>query len=249
MRRLVLRPLLIALQFLTILPVNHKHPLDTTATARSLYYYPLVGFFIGAVLVLLGYLLSDAPPHIAAALILAAWALFTGALHLDGLADSADAWLGGLNSREKTLAIMKDIHCGVVAVVTLVMVLLIKFTALTELMTTQQWASIALAPVLARTFVVVLFATTPYARPGGLGRVLGETVSKRASVLVVVGTFAMLAAVGGESAWWALVLSAGVFLLLRRLMLRRLGGTTGDTAGALIEVIETVVLTAVTLSH
>lgn len=249
MRRLVLGPLLVALQFLTILPVDHRHPLDTADTARSLYYYPLVGLLIGAVLVLLGYLLSDAPPQIAAALILAAWALCTGALHLDGLADSADAWLGGLNSREKSLAIMKDIHCGVAAVVTLMVVLLIKFTALSELIVTQQSASIVLAPVLARTSTVVLFATTPYIRPSGLGRVFGETVSRRASLLVVLGTFVMLAAVGGGSAWWALVASAGVFLLLRRLMLRRLGGTTGDTAGALIELTEAMVLTAVTLSH
>ncbi|HBM07500.1 MAG TPA: adenosylcobinamide-GDP ribazoletransferase, partial [Pseudomonas sp.] len=119
-----MQPFLIALQFLTCLPVRLRGMPEPQQIGRSLLYYPLVGLLLGGMLCLLGVALGNAAPPLKAALLLAAWVWLTGALHLDGLADSADAWLGGFGDRERTLAIMKDPCSGPVAVAVLVLVLL-----------------------------------------------------------------------------------------------------------------------------
>ncbi|WP_162232572.1 adenosylcobinamide-GDP ribazoletransferase, partial [Methylogaea oryzae] len=100
---------------------------------RSLLAYPAVGLLIGVLLAVVHGLSDAAPPAVSAALILLTWVLSTGALHLDGLADCADAWVGGHGSRERTLQILKDPHAGSVAVAVTVTVLLAKFAALQSL--------------------------------------------------------------------------------------------------------------------
>ncbi|MEK1940892.1 MAG: adenosylcobinamide-GDP ribazoletransferase, partial [Pseudomonas sp.] len=119
-------PLLIAMQFLTSLPVRLPGMPSPEQLGRSLLWYPVVGLLIGLLLYGLDAVLNGAPVLLHAALILAAWVALSGALHLDGLADSADAWLGGFGDRERTLSIMKDPRSGPIAVVTLVLVLLLK---------------------------------------------------------------------------------------------------------------------------
>lgn len=243
------RPLLIALQFLTVLPIRIDGAPDAKATGLSLLYYPLVGLLIGALLAAAAWMLDDAPPLIGASVLLAAWVAVTGALHLDGLADSADAWVGGHGDRDKTLAIMKDPRSGPMAVVTLVLVLLIKFTALVQILSNGAWALVIVVPVLGRTALVLLFLTTPYVRPQGLGSVLASHLPRRACALAAVFTLLAIPVFIGLEAWWLLAVVAGVFFALRQLMLRRIEGTTGDTAGALLEITETVVLLAAALWH
>lgn len=241
-----IEPFLIALQFLTRLPVRLPAAPDARAIGHSLLYYPLVGVIIGALLAALFVALVDAPAGLRAALVLAAWVLATGALHLDGLADSADAWAGGLGDREKTLAIMKDPYCGPAAVVTLVLVLLLKFSALHGL-DANDWIAFALVPMVARAVVPLLFLTTPYVRANGLGSVLAAHLPRTASIVVIVATGIVVLSVADTNGMWLLVAGIGAFLLLRALMIRRIGGTTGDTAGALVELTETTALLAVTL--
>ena len=241
------RPILIALQFLTVLPVRITEPPDATTTGRSLLYYPLVGLAIGALLTGLAWLLGNTPALVAAALLLAVWVAVTGALHLDGLADSADAWLGGLGDRERTLAIMKDPYCGPAGVVTLVLALLIKFAALVYLAPNKSWEILVVTPVLGRTALVLLFLTTPYVRPHGLGSLLANHLPRRTCIAMVIFTLAAVPLIVGSAAIGLLLAMAGVFLGLRRLMLQRLGGTTGDSAGALVEITETAVLLAAVL--
>jgi adenosylcobinamide-GDP ribazoletransferase len=169
-----MQPFLIALQFLTCLPVRLRGMPEPQQIGRSLLYYPLVGLLLGGMLCLLGMALGNAAPPLKAALLLAAWVWLTGALHLDGLADSADAWLGGFGDRERTLAIMKDPCSGPVAVAVLVLVLLLKFVALWTLLEQgNPWVLLAV-PLLGRSAMLGLFLTTPYVRPGGLGQALAE---------------------------------------------------------------------------
>lgn len=241
-------PFLIALQFLTAVPVRIDRPPDTVATGRSLLYYPLVGVFIGALLAGLAGLLGHAPPLLAAAVVLAVWVAATGALHLDGLADSADAWLGGLGDRARTLAIMKDPYCGPTGVVSLVLILLLKFAALTHLVPNAHWDSLVVTPVLGRTALVSLFITTPYARAQGLGSRLTDRLPRVACIIVVAVTLAAVPLAIGSAAIAPLLTTACVFLMLRGRMVRRLGGTTGDTAGALVEITEAAVLLVAALT-
>jgi adenosylcobinamide-GDP ribazoletransferase len=237
-----LRPLMIALQFLTLLPIELRPPPADRESGRSLLYYPLVGLLIGLLLVGCGWLFDGLSNLLLSALLLSLWVAATGGLHLDGLADSADAWLGGYGDRERTLAIMRDPRSGPIAVVVLLLLLLLKFAALESLLSQQAVTLLIAAPLLGRTALVALFLTTPYVRPGGLGSRLAQHMPRGASLAMVLLVSILLVVWFGRTGSVMLLVSAGAFLLLRRLMLKRLGGTTGDTAGALLELTETLTL-------
>ena len=234
-----MRALLIALQFLTILPVRLQGEFTAQDIGRSLLFYPVVGLLIGIVLSLLGWNLTSQSPMVSAILVLAVWVTITGALHIDGLADSADAWLGGIGDKAKTLSIMKDPAAGPIAVVTIVLVLLIKFVMLTVLLAEQNWWALIWSVILARTALPVLFLSTDYVRPHGLGSILKQQQSgvHTRRLMLLIGVLALFS-VG----LFALLFGLLVFLLLRYLMERRLNGFTGDTAGAMVELLETALL-------
>src|SRR3989338_1738452 len=136
------------------------------AVGRSLLSYPLVGLLLGAVLLSAQWALQGQAPALQAALLLILWVGLTGGLHLDGLADSADAWAGGFGDRERTLAIMQDPRSGPIAVVVLVLVLLLKFAALLALIEQQHSVLLIIVPLISRSALLGLFLTTPYVRPG-----------------------------------------------------------------------------------
>ncbi|MFL6653512.1 MAG: adenosylcobinamide-GDP ribazoletransferase [Sulfurifustis sp.] len=234
-------PFLIALQFLTRVPVRLRHAPDEQTVAASLRYYPVVGLVLGVVLAALNALLGESSAPLRAALVLTVWVAATGAMHLDGLADSADAWIGGRGDRERTLAIMKDPCCGSMAVVALVLVLLLKFTALHSL-SANDVSPLACIPALARTGVPLLFVTTPYVRPGGLGAALAVQPARFVTLLPGIVVAVGVLVVAGVHGAVLLGIQGVVFLGARAAMLRRLAGTTGDTAGALIEISETCML-------
>lgn len=246
----MLKPLRIAVQFLTRIPVPSPGIAADEDTGRSLLWYPLVGAIVGAILWTLYTLTGGVSPLLRAALILAVWVLITGALHLDGLADSADAWLGGLGNRERTLAIMKDPCSGPGAVTTLIIVLMLKLAALDAVVASAQWTPLILAPLLGRTALPLLLLTTPYVRSSGLGAVLATHFPRRSTAIILVSVAVIMSLIFGRSAMVMLIASLGLFWMMRRLMIRRLGGTTGDTAGAVVEIVElTVLLTACLKLH
>ncbi|MDR6958725.1 adenosylcobinamide-GDP ribazoletransferase [Pseudomonas brassicacearum] len=238
-------PFWIALQFLSSLPVRLPGMPEPEQLGRSLLFYPMVGLLFGGLLWLLDAVLLGAPPLLHAALLLTALVLLSGGLHLDGLADSADAWLGGFGDRDRTLLIMKDPRSGPIAVITLVLVLLLKFAALLALIEQGQTLVLLIVPVLGRGALLGLFLTTPYVRAGGLGQALADHLPRRAGWQVLLACALGCVLVAGWAGVWMLVVAASVFIWLRQMMLRRLGGCTGDTAGALLELLEMVVLVAV----
>ena len=158
--------LLIALQFLTRLPVSLPCMPTPEQVGRSLLWYPLVGLLLGLLLWGAHLLLGQTPALLQAAIILALWVGLSGGLHLDGLADTADAWVGGFGDRERTLTIMKDPRSGPIAVVVLVLLLLLKFAALFTLLQAGQSIYLLLLPWLGRSLLPLLLATTPYVRVG-----------------------------------------------------------------------------------
>jgi len=240
----VLTPLLIALQFLTRLPVT-SGGWSERDIGRSMLFYPLVGLLLGAVLAVVTVALHGGAHGVAAAVVLAIWVLGTGALHLDGLADSADAWIGGFGDSQRTLDIMRDPHCGPVAVAVVTVVLITKFAALQALIATNAWLAVATAPILGRVVLPLLFVTTRYVRAGGVGETLSKRLPRRTAVAIVV----CFVVVAGVANLWMTLTAAIVFVALRALMIRRLGGTTGDTAGAMVELIEAATLVAASLLH
>jgi len=240
-------PFWIALQFLSSFPVRLAGMPRPEELGRSLLFYPLVGVLFGAVLMALNALLSDAPLMLHASLLLGAWVLLSGGLHLDGLADSADAWLGGFGDRERTLTIMKDPRSGPIAVVVLVVVLLIKFTAILALIERHDGIGLLLAPLIGRSAMLGLFLGTPYVRAGGLGQALADHLPRPAGRHVLFVSMVACLLLAGWAGLTAVFASALGFFWLRHIMVRRLGGTTGDTAGALLELLEVVALLALVL--
>ncbi|KNH48119.1 adenosylcobinamide-GDP ribazoletransferase [Pseudomonas lini] len=240
-------PFWIALQFLSSLPIRLPGMPTPEELGRSLLFYPLVGLLFGAILWGLNWLLLGTPLLLHAALLLSVWVVLSGALHLDGLADSADAWLGGYGDRERTLTIMKDPRSGPIAVVTLVLVLLLKFAALLALIEQQHSVVLIIVPLISRSALLGLFLTTSYVRPGGLGQALADHLPRLAGKQVLVISAVVCVLITGLNGVWALVLAAAVFVWLRQVMVRRLGGTTGDTAGALLELLEVAVLVGLAL--
>jgi adenosylcobinamide-GDP ribazoletransferase len=240
-------PFWIALQFLSSLPIRLPGMPEPQALGRSLLFYPLVGLLFGAILWAVNWSLLGAPLLLHAALLLTVWVLLSGALHLDGLADSADAWLGGFGDRERTLTIMKDPRSGPIAVVTLVLVLLLKFAALLALIEQQQALALLIVPLIGRSALLGIFLTTPYVRPGGLGQALADHLPRSAGKQVLALSAMACVLIAGLSGVVAVVLATLGFVWLRQVMLRRLGGTTGDTAGAMLELLEVAVLVGLAL--
>ena len=138
---------LIALQFLTTLPIQLKAMPSPQQNGQSLLFYPVVGVLIGAVLCGLALLLHSLPIILLASIILCVWIWLTGGLHLDGLADTADAWVGGFGDQERTLAIMKDPSCGPIGVLSLIIVCLLKWSAIYVLLQQQLFLALLIFPV------------------------------------------------------------------------------------------------------
>lgn len=241
-----MRAFWVALQFLTRLPVPRSVVADAEERGRSVSYYPLVGLLLGALLAGLQNLLAGVEAGVQSALVLLIWVLVTGGLHLDGLADSADAWAGSHGDREKALRIMKDAASGPAGVAAVTLLLLIKFAALSVLIRHEAWIGLILAPLLGRMALVLLFVTTPYVRPGGLGAAQAAFLPQRAAIMVLI-VFALGMTAFGQMVVWTLVAAAVVSLILRAMMIRRLGGATGDTLGATCELVEASVVVVMVL--
>ena len=238
-----MRPFFIALQFLTRLPVKPKGEWLDKHIAQSVLYYPLVGALIGTMLWCAGELLSASSPMLAAVVLLVLWVLITGGLHLDGLADSADAWAGGYGDKQRSLDIMKDPAAGPLAVVVLILLLLTKLVALMTLLETQQLWGLFIAPILGRLSVIALFVSTPYVRKQGLGSAMSEHLNRDYAYGVIFCVMVLLVLFFPvKILLLTMVASVLVLAFLRQLMKQRLQGMTGDTIGASLEIIETVSL-------
>lgn len=230
---------LLAVQFLTRIPVPINSAITDKQLGYSVLYYPLVGFLIGGILVLWAILLAHVAVAVQAALLLLFWIFITGGLHLDGLADCADAWAGGLGNPQRSLDIMKDPAAGSIAVLSLVLLLLLKWTILTELLAKSQLNSLILVPMLGRCAILALMLSTPYLRKQGLGSVLIQHLPKTAAKTILASCLLLgFYGLGFLPVFFALLM----LLWIRKLALHRLGGVTGDVYGAAVELVEAAVL-------
>ena len=238
--QIFIRRFLIALQFLTRIPVWFKQPAEDKDVGCSASYYPLIGLIIGfllfSLLWFLQFLSVSVSPGVLAALVLAAWVMITGALHLDGLADSVDGLIGGISDKDKMLEIMKDSRSGPMAVTALIVVLLLKWVALESIIIQQLNWVIIFIPALARAYILLLLNTTKYISEEGLASTLVANfpAQKHINTILFICSLVFVFSLG----FWLLILSLLVFTLLRFLMKKHLQGTNGDTIGAMVEIIE-----------
>lgn len=237
-----MRLYLIALQFLTIIPLPFNTRCEKEDLGRSTAFFPLAGLTVGALLVALNWLIAPwlARP-LTDALLITALAAMTGALHLDGLADVCDG-LAARGGRERFLAVMKDSHVGAVGAVGLVLGLGLKWQALLAVPAGIKWKALLLFLVLARFGQVQTIVFARNARQDGLGLAM---ISGAGTVQLLVAWLLALAA-----SWLLLGTSGPIVLfavmiftwLLKAWFQRRLGGITGDVIGCINELNEILAL-------
>ena len=244
-----LKALVTAFVFLTRLPMPKLTTVEPIDEGRSLLLFPVVGLAIGLLLSGIAISVVDVmSPLVLAALLTAFWAAITGGLHLDGLADCADGWLAGRGDIDRTLKIMHDSNCGSGALVAVSCLLIMKFAAITVVVQQQLWDVLVIAPIIGRCVAPLLFLKNspffaPYVQPTGLAKHFIEHCPAYAvqSSLIIMAVCCLLTG-SLSTAVFIGVLCAVILVLLRRLMIQFIGGSTGDAAGASTEIIETAVL-------
>lgn len=263
-----------AIAFLTRIPaVNLSAALKANnkkISQGSLYFYPVIGLIIGSIMCAVYFLCAwqvtnssliatmaihdssfDSSSLVIAALMLLVWCLITGGLHLDGLADAADAWVGGYGDKQRTLDIMKDPTVGPMGAMLVVLILLLKFSALVVVVDKAEGfyliGAVLAVPMLARFSILPLFYFTPYVREKGLGSNLKQSINPILFIIVTVISMLLAVVFLQQKSIFILILTAAILLWARNIMMQRIGGTTGDTAGAMIEVQEALLLCALVL--
>ncbi len=230
--------LILAIRFLTIVPVPGRQAAGPSALGRAAWWFPIVGLLLGIALAV-GGRGADAlfPPLVAAALLVTGWKVATGGIHLDGVADCLDGLAGSDPARR--LAIMRDSRIGVFGAAGLILLCLLTVAALAALAASLRLRVLVLAPVIGRVAPLLAGAWLAPATPGqGLGAAFAAGLSRGAGPAHVVASgvlAAWLLGIGGvavAAAAWSLALLAAAFVA------RRLGGLTGDVLGAVVEVAE-----------
>ncbi len=240
----MLNDFLEALRFLTILPLPSSQKPRKDSLARAMFFFPLAGFLIGIVsLVLFKLFQSFFPARVANLILLAAPIVLSGGLHVDGFADFCDGFFAG-KSKADTLRIMKDSRIGVCGAVGVFLLLLFKFELLQEL-PLKTW-SFLMMMTASRWAQVILSFYLPYAGlPGGLGEQVARKVGTRELVGASVILFFVTLPVKG--AGFFVFLGLLVFLaLLGWAFQKKVGGLTGDLLGAASEMTEIFVLLLIT---
>jgi adenosylcobinamide-GDP ribazoletransferase len=232
-----IRVLRLALAFLTILPIGSEQGEASHAQiAAARYAFPVVGGLIGLALAALSWGLARAGvgPGLTSFLLVAAGVGLTGGLHLDGLADSADGlFLPG--DAQRRLAVMKDPHVGSFGGVAIVLLVLGKYAALNEMTASSRfWGVLAMA-VVGRSLILVSAGMAGYARLEGTGRIFVEATTLRDAFFAGLLVLLFATAASGRAGLLSAVLTIGLAAGLSRLAVRRLGGVTGDTLGAVVE--------------
>lgn len=234
----MLRQFLLAVQFLTRLPVPNRLATTEAELGRAAAFFPLVGVIVGgstAGVYLLAARVVSPPVAILLALVFAAF--ITSGFHEDGLADTFDG-LGGGWTKDRALEIMRDSRIGAYGALALIFLILGKFITLTELGSEHVWRWLIVAHVAARWTVLPLCKWLPYARPEGQGKLVAKQIT---SIALLIGSLTFLLTLllfPWRTAIIALAMTIVVTFLSGLYYKRRLGGITGDCLGATNQITE-----------
>lgn len=225
---------LAGLQFLTRLPV----PPGEYALSDAVIWLPVVGLVLGVGLALIDQSLRwlEVPSLLNTAVLVVALLALTGALHADGLIDTADAVFSHATP-ERRLEIMRDPHIGAFGAVALVSIVALKIAALDSLSGVTRTGLLILAPTLGRWSIVLLATVFPYGRASGLGSPL-KAAATPAAFAVATMVPLVACAVDGPVGWASGAVALVAALGIGRWLLRLLPGLTGDCYGAVCEVVE-----------
>ncbi len=241
--------LLLALQFLTIIPVKIRN-INERKIANSMIYFPLAGLLLGLILTGANYFLSwlNFEPFLINTILVVLLTVLTAGIHLDGLADTTDALLSR-KSKEEMLKIMRDSHIGVMGVLSLICVILLKVAFLSSLDVPLKTASLLLMCILSRWSLVWAIFLFPYARDEGKAKLFIQGANFK---IFIWATMIVLACVTATLKFKGLFIFAIIALstyIIGKFISKKIGGITGDTLGATIELAEIVTLLTVCIAQ
>ncbi len=236
-----MRSFLSALTFLTVVPVPSRFNLNPDDLGRSTVFFPFIGLVMGLFAAGMGHLLYYVLPSQMVALFLVFLLVgMSGALHLDGFADTCDGFLS-TRPRDKVLSIMRDSRVGTMGVAGIIFLVLMKWVSLTSIPSSSRLFAIVLMPLTGRTALLAMMAALPYARSeGGLATAfLGNRTLKWVGVAIGIGFMIIVSSLGfGRFGIIIIAISLGATALFSAFCYTKIGGYTGDTLGAVCEICE-----------
>jgi adenosylcobinamide-GDP ribazoletransferase len=230
------RSLRAAMSFLTVLPVANADGSPGERLGRA--YFPAIGALVGLAAAAVFVVTSAiATPLLAAAAAVATLSALTGAIHLDGLADSADGLLAR-GDVARRLEVMRDPRLGSYGVTAIVLVLVLEVAALSPMSPARAIAALVIAGALSRLATLSVLVFTPYVRSTGLGVAAWDSKHRAIDLAVGAAGTAIVCLLDWRRALIAVVLVSLTALLVVVLARRRIGGATGDVCGAAAELCE-----------
>ncbi len=237
-----MRRFLIALQFLTILPVPSPVKYEADDLGRATAWFPLAGLTIGVLLLIADMVFAMIfPRQLGDALLIALLAIITGALHLDGLADVFDG-LAARGGKERFLTVMKDSRVGAVGVTGLVIVLMLKYLALLAVPVFTKKAALLLFPLLGRFTQLVIMHKAEAMQSDGLAASFLGNIDAKGVYIAAVCVVPLVWLFGSFAGISALCLTTCWGIASRIYFTRRLGGINGDIIGFGTEIAELLAL-------
>lgn len=226
-------------QFFTRIPIRINIDAAEEDFSRGIAYIPFVGFIVGLFNYGVYYLAhSFIGTNIAPVFWLISNIFITGAIHLDGLADTCDG-IFSARDKERMLEIMKDSRIGTNGVVAIVLDLILRFSLLSSLSYNLAAPAIILGPVAAKSLMLMLMGISKYARPnGGMGGLFYSHMSIKRLIAGIASGISIILLLGSMKAVMALIGSLIIIIAFRKIVVDKIDGMTGDTLGAAGELAE-----------
>lgn len=237
----MIKKLIYALRFMTILPLPWKENEDLTQVSRSSGMFPMVGLIIGTILALTGrFTINILSSEVRAFLQMLLWVFLTGGLHLDGLSDSFDG-IGSRRDRERMLEIMKDSSIGAFGALSLILQLMLKFVFIKELNNFSPYL-IIISPLTGRWGQLIAIYFYPSARKEGMGIFFKQHI-RRNELIFALGTTIVIYMLIMPASFLSVLLGHSlIIVLISTGISRMLKGLTGDVYGLVCELGESVTL-------
>ena len=235
----------IAISLSTRIPLHPATPVAEGDIARAIWAFPVAGILVGLAGAIVYWLATrmHLQPEPAAMLALAATVLITGAMHEDGLTDTADGFGGG-KTREQKLEIMRDSRIGTFGACALIVSIVLRWSSLAAVADPRLVAiALVAAHAAARAPLPLFMRAVPTARANGLSSGAGQPPPQSVVIAIALAIVCLLFGFGLNGTIVALVALAAIALALARLAQKQIGGQTGDVLGALEQVSEAAILT------
>lgn len=238
-----MKRLLLSMTFLTRLPIPLSKNISQEDIGKTTPFFPLVGIFIGLLLVGINYILSFIlPSFVINIIIIVSLIAITGGFHLDGLMDTCDGFFSG-KDREQTLEIMRDSRVGAMGVAGALCIFALKVAFLNAVSAENKLQALIIFPMLGRWSMVFAISLFPYAKgKQGLGSLFVEHAKKSYIFWSTIPIVILIIPLLRWKAFPTLIVIFLVTWLIGKRLSNKLGGLTGDTYGAISEVIETLSL-------